>query len=685
MNAEANTVSVSNSYTATYDPADDKLRLRALSRLPAELYERVKGVGFRWAPRQELFFAVWSPRAEDLLLELAGDIDDEDTSLVERAEERADRFDGYSERRLQDAHRTKAAVDAIADNIPFGQPILVGHHSEKRARRDAEKIENGMRKAVKLWETSKYWTDRAAGALAHAKYKERPDVRYRRIKTIESDKRKMERNRDKAQRAIKAWSSPKLDRKMALAIANMDYISRSFPLADFPRDPPASQYEGQMSLWSALDGNVINETQAREIAIRVHSRTIPWAERWIAHYDNRLAYERAMLNETGADTVAVQADQGQLDVQVGGRVLVSGEWLVVMKINRKDGKIVSVTTNCRYVRVKGIEEVKEYQPPAEGDAEKVKAATKLPPLCNFPGEGFLEMTKAQWDRKPKDYRQTRVAKATEEHGAYRYRYVFGHDYKYQQVYITDAKRVDPPAPSAVKREPLPAPTRHLETPVVVRPAAPATNGHAIPFEQMRESLRSGGVKVVSAPQLFPTPAALATRLVEEAGVMPGQRVLEPSAGTGNLVSAIVNRGFTGADCGRLVAIERNRDLCVELTGRRNRTVHANESNYEIRCADFLECTEEQLGEFDRIVMNPPFENGADVEHVTHALKFLKPDGRLVAIMSAGVTFRQDRKTTAFRELVEARGGTIEPLPEDSFKESGTSVRTVLVIIDGEEG
>jgi hypothetical protein len=64
------------------------------------------------------------------------------------------------------------------------------------------------------------------------------------------------------------------------------------------------------------------------------------------------------------------------------------------------------------------------------------------------------------------------------------------------------------------------------------------------------------------------------------------------------------------------------------------------------------------------------------------LRFLKPDGRLVAIMSAGVSFRQDKRTTAFRKLVEERGGMIEPLPEDSFKESGTSVNTVLVVVDG---
>ena len=170
--------------SATYSPEDNKLRIYPSSRLSKELYERVRASGFIWAPKQELFVApMWTPEREDLATELCGEIEDEDKGLVERAEERAERFGEYSGHRAEDAERANDAVSAIADNIPFGQPILVGHHSEKRARRDAQKIENGMRFAVKMWETSEYWTRRAAGAIHAAKYKERPDVRARRIKS----------------------------------------------------------------------------------------------------------------------------------------------------------------------------------------------------------------------------------------------------------------------------------------------------------------------------------------------------------------------------------------------------------------------------------------------------------------------------------------------------------------------
>ena len=124
--------------TATYSPEDNKLRFYPFARLSKEDYQRAKDAGFSWAPRQELFVApMWTPARENLMLKWCGEVDDEDRTLMERAEDRADRFDGYSERRSQEADAVRAKVKSISDGIPFGQPILVGHHSERRARKDA--------------------------------------------------------------------------------------------------------------------------------------------------------------------------------------------------------------------------------------------------------------------------------------------------------------------------------------------------------------------------------------------------------------------------------------------------------------------------------------------------------------------------------------------------------------------
>ncbi|MBU5221253.1 hydrolase, partial [Vibrio cholerae] len=72
------------------------LRLYAVSRLDTETYKKEHNTGFRWAPKQALFVApAWTPGREDLLLSLAGQIEDEDSTLAERQEARAERFTGY--------------------------------------------------------------------------------------------------------------------------------------------------------------------------------------------------------------------------------------------------------------------------------------------------------------------------------------------------------------------------------------------------------------------------------------------------------------------------------------------------------------------------------------------------------------------------------------------------------------
>lgn len=624
-------------YSCTYDPADDKLRLSASSRLDPETYARVKSAGFGWAPKQQVFYAVWSPSREDLALELAGEIGDEDTTLVERAETRAERFEDYSDSRKEDADRAHAAVHRIADGIPFGQPILVGHHSEKHARKDAERIENGMRKAVKMWETSQYWKSRAAGAIAAAKYKELPAVRARRIKTIEA-----------AIRSEIASYTPH---------ANQPHILQTRWNDNGPDAQPVPH------AWCGPKGR-----GGRWVPVEALPHIEASAQRWLQHLNNRLEYEQAMLAEGGG----LKADG--FDIQVGGRVCRRGAWFVVTGLNKRDEQILSVSVLGHWCGTIQIEDVKDYRAPEAGDAEKVKAVTKLPPLCNYPGEGFRHMTK---EGLKKTYSLwIHRFPATETHAAYRSYSTFKgggrldcHDRL--GVFMTDQKRKDPPAlkkPAPVKFAPV------LDAPAerpVYRIAEPKSE--AAPFEAMKESIRAG-VRVVSAPQLFPTPSELARKMVNAAGgcCLAGARVLEPSAGTGNLVRAIANAA-TGFDCVRVVAVEQNHSMVTVLEQYRTAALYATERNFDILQADFLECKETDIGKFDAVIMNPPFALGQDVKHIQHAITFLKPGGRLVAICANGPT-RQEK----LKPLVEQYGGTWEILPPETFKEAGTGVNTVML-------
>ena len=51
----------------------------------------------------------------------------------------------------------------ISDHIPLGQPILVGHHSEGRHRRDLARIDGRMRASVEADDKAKYYEQKAAG------------------------------------------------------------------------------------------------------------------------------------------------------------------------------------------------------------------------------------------------------------------------------------------------------------------------------------------------------------------------------------------------------------------------------------------------------------------------------------------------------------------------------------------
>lgn len=386
----------------------------------------------------------WTPYREDILLSLVGDIEDEDSTLFDRQEQRADRFSGYSEKRAGESEQALAHVDALASAVPFGQPILVGHHSERRARRDAQRIENGMKRAVMLFERAGYWEERAQASRQHAKYKERPDVRYRRIKKIEADLRKSEKSIAQSQKYMTMWQAETLDLKMARLISNYDHITACFTRDKYPRPPEKSQYEGRMSLYSALSEDIITFEQARDISVRCHERTIRHQQRWANHYRNRLAYERAMLDDSGDVVTRTQ------EFEPGGQVKSRGEWLTIMRINKSNGAVSSVTTPYySFLGYKGTmkltpDRITDYKAPTAEEASAAKQGTKRPPIVNYPGEGFREMTKAEWAKVPPDYKSVRGVAEDDKHGAYRFRRVMGSGCTLLTVYLTDMKTVDIP-------------------------------------------------------------------------------------------------------------------------------------------------------------------------------------------------------------------------------------------------
>ncbi|EOS4229603.1 hydrolase, partial [Escherichia coli] len=217
-----------------------------------------------------------------------------------------------------------------------------------------------------------------------------------------------------------------------------------FPLDTYPRPAEKSQYEGSRSLWSALDDDIITTEQAREIAIRCHERQIQHQQRWVNHYQNRLIYERAMLDESGGVVTRTQ------DFEPGGQVFSRGEWLTIIRVNKSNGAVSSVTTpNYSFLGYSGTmkvtpDRITDYKAPSAEEAAVASQAAKRPPVVNYPGEGFREMTKAQWAALPRDCKAVRSVAETEDHGAYRYRRTMDNNFRLVNVYITDMKITEIP-------------------------------------------------------------------------------------------------------------------------------------------------------------------------------------------------------------------------------------------------
>ncbi|MFY2610601.1 methyltransferase [Achromobacter ruhlandii] len=167
-----------------------------------------------------------------------------------------------------------------------------------------------------------------------------------------------------------------------------------------------------------------------------------------------------------------------------------------------------------------------------------------------------------------------------------------------------------------------------------------------------------------ADQLFVSGPRLSAQAARLAAVQPGHRVLDPSAGTGDLLAAVA----TSCPAAMLAAIDIEARLAPALRARL--------PGLQLTVADFLDCTPEAFGLVDRIVMNPPFRNGADIAHIEHGLRFLAPGGRMVAICASG-----PRQHAALRPRVAAAGGHWEELPSDTFRHAGTSVRTAIFVLD----
>lgn len=166
---------------------------------------------------------------------------------------------------------------------------------------------------------------------------------------------------------------------------------------------------------------------------------------------------------------------------------------------------------------------------------------------------------------------------------------------------------------------------------------------------------------------FSTPAELAGVAVLAAQVRPGNRVLEPSAGTG-LIAVVAEA------CGGGVVLNEGADGRAELLG--GLFPASPPSRHDARHLHDLHA---EAGRFDVVVCNPPFS--ALEAHLIAAIGCLATHGRMVAVVPlSALTDEGLMARLAERGPVLARIA----LPPRAFARHGTTVETGLLVLDRDE-
>ena len=168
-------------------------------------------------------------------------------------------------------------------------------------------------------------------------------------------------------------------------------------------------------------------------------------------------------------------------------------------------------------------------------------------------------------------------------------------------------------------------------------------------------------------QYFPTPSEVCDWIIDYYSlIQPTDTILEPSAGAGNFIQSIQKHYPTKV----VYCYEIQPELQEELK---------QIPNAKLLGADFLAVNPHAI--YEKIIMNPPFAKNQDIAHIQHAYKFLKDGGRLISICSKHWKHSSNKKETAFRDWLETLNYDTCEIESGAFKESGTMISSMILVID----
>jgi hypothetical protein len=247
------------------------------------------------------------------------EVGDERRPVAEQEADRAGRSAARADRLTERAATLQASGEAgwaaareFASRIPFGQPILVGHHSEGRHRRDLARIDRMEDKAIEQLKGGEEAARQAAAAEAALRHRENGATTVRRIEKLEADLRRAERGMTQRQ----PWTT---DEQHAASVAHWTPIAEELEeRLTYWREYLRGLVEaGVYRVWSRADftkGDYVLGRYGWSKVLRVNAKsvTIPHIHERLAEHGHTwtLSYDEVRGRRSAEDPQAGQETRG---------------------------------------------------------------------------------------------------------------------------------------------------------------------------------------------------------------------------------------------------------------------------------------------------------------------------------------------------------------------------------------
>lgn len=182
-----------------YDPISRITWLDFDAKPEEETRAALKARGWRWSGYRKQWYT------NQRYPQLPPRVRAEDGGECDYASERADRLTAAADRHQRASDAAYQRSNDLLAMIPFGQPILVGHHSERADRNRRAKSWAAMDKSVEEAKTAERLQHAARSSAEHqAYYTSDPDALQRRVDRLAADARKMQRTIDRRTQELAA-------------------------------------------------------------------------------------------------------------------------------------------------------------------------------------------------------------------------------------------------------------------------------------------------------------------------------------------------------------------------------------------------------------------------------------------------------------------------------------------------